>query len=453
MRATRRARIPTTKLLTRRSSLFACALVGVWLAGCAKTPTEQAATPPAAGSGSSQPPGAGDGLSAETVFEERILPIFKSPDPSSCARCHLAAVDLKDYILPSARDTFLALRDQGMIDLDRPEDSKILRLINRGADDPKAAGLISATKQKAEYEAFAAWIKSCAADPNLRDAPKPEKAPALQTKPVEVVRHARKDRMAESFETNVWSLRFRCMNCHTEGTPQNDKLVKENGPRVAWFKKDGPEATMAYLLASRLVNTDSPEKSLLLTKPLGEVEHGGGIKIVVGDQGYKAIRAWVEDVAAIRKGKYATAADLPPSEAGARQFGTEAWLRLNNTPAGWNGKLLQVDVYAWDAGAGAWEDKPVATSDRVCGDKGWQHTVTLLAPAGSDRANAWGKAKPSLRQGKYLVKVYVDSAEKAKKDWKAPLGGTEYVGQAEFQARWAESYNSMTVVDASRFRK
>src|SRR5262245_29438442 len=78
------------------------------------------------------------------VFEERIVPIFKSPDPSSCVRCHLAAVDLKDYILPSAKETFLALRDQGLIDLDNPEKSKILALINRGADDPKAAGLISA---------------------------------------------------------------------------------------------------------------------------------------------------------------------------------------------------------------------------------------------------------------------------------------------------------------------
>ena len=108
------------------------------------------------------------------VFEERILPIFKSPDPSSCARCHLASVDVKDYILPSAKDTFLALRDQGLINLDKPEDSKILQLINRGADDPKAAGLIPAKKQKAEYEAFAAWIKACAADPALKNAPKPE---------------------------------------------------------------------------------------------------------------------------------------------------------------------------------------------------------------------------------------------------------------------------------------
>jgi hypothetical protein len=428
------------------------AFVVASLTGCNKTPPppEASAAPPAE---TPLPAPANDDSSSAKVFEERILPIFKSPDPSSCARCHLATVDIKDYILPSAKDTFLALRDQGLINLDKPEDSKILKLINRSADDPKAAALISAKKQKAEYEAFAAWIKACAADPALKNAPEPAKAPTLATKPVEVVRHSRKDRMLESFETNVWSLRFRCMNCHTEGTPQNEKLVKEEGERVAWFKKAGPEATMDYLLASKLIDLENPEKSLLLRKPLGDVKHGGGIKIVVGDQGYKAIRAWIEDVIAIKTGKYAKPTDLPPKETGPKQFGTEAWFRLNNTPAAWNGRLLQVDVYAWDAKASAWEKEPIATSDRMCGDKGWQHTVTLFAPVSSDRANAWEKGEPSLPAGKYLVKVYVDSAGKAKKNWKARLGTDEFVGQAEFQARWAEGYGSMTVVDASKVKK
>ena len=89
----------------------------------------------------------------------------------------------------------------------------------------------------------------------------------------------------------------------------------------------------------------------------------------------------------------------------------------------------------------------------MCGDKGWQHTVTLYAPNGSDRAKAWGKGKPSLPQGKYLVKVYVDSGEKAKKDWKAPLGADEFVGQAEFQGQWREGYGAMTVVDAGKIKK
>ncbi|MBN9120239.1 MAG: hypothetical protein J0I06_13940 [Planctomycetes bacterium] len=389
------------------------------------------------------------------VFEERILPIFKSPDPSSCVRCHLAAVDLKNYILPSAKDTFLALRDQGLIDIDKPENSKILALINRGANDPKAAGLITAKKQKAEYEAFAAWIRACAADPALRNAPKPEKVPALGTKPAEVVRHARKDRMLESFEKNIWSLRFRCMNCHTEGNPQNDKLVKEYGERVAWFKKGGPEATMEYLLASKLIDLERPEKSLLLTKPLNEVKHGGGVKFVVGDQGYKAVRAWVEDVAAMKAGKYEKAADLPPKDTAPKQFGTEAWLKIEKTPDAWGDKLLTVEVFAWDAKAGAWEREPVATSDRVVFGKGkvWQHTLTLLAIPGSDRAKAWEKGKPTLPAGKYLVKVYVDSAEKVKKDWKAKLGADEFAGQIEIQAQWREGYGAMTVADASRAKR
>lgn len=390
-----------------------------------------------------------------TVFEQRILPIFKSPDPSSCVRCHLAAVDIKDYILPSAKETFLALRAQGLIDLNKPEGSKILALINRGADDPKAAGLISAKRQRAEYEAFAAWIKACAADPALKNAPVPEKVPALATKPTEVVRHARKDRVAESFERNIWALRFRCMSCHTEGTPQCEKLVKENGPRVAWFKKDGPEATLDYLLASKLIDFENPEKSLLLLKPLNDVKHGGGVKVVTGDQGYRALRAFVEDAAAMRAGKYKAAADLPAKDAGPKQFGTDIWLKLEKTPDAWGDKLLAVDVFAWDAKAGAWEPKPIATSDRVVFGKGklWQHSLTLLAEPGSARAAEWAMKKPTLPPGKYQLRVIVDTDGKAAKDWKTGFGAVEVTGRTEFQARWAPGYGAMTVVDASTVKR
>src|SRR5438093_151903 len=81
---------------------------------------------------------------AQQVFEKRIMPIFQSPHPSSCVQCHLAGVDLKDYILPSHEKTFLSLRDQGLIDLDAPEKSKILHLIRMGDADRSPAALISA---------------------------------------------------------------------------------------------------------------------------------------------------------------------------------------------------------------------------------------------------------------------------------------------------------------------
>jgi hypothetical protein len=386
------------------------------------------------------------------VFETRILPIFKSPNPSSCVQCHLAGVDLKDYILPSAEKTFRSLRDQGLIDLAHPERSKILTLIQMGKEDPSAPA-VHAQNRRAEYAAFADWIKACAADPALRDAPKLDPAERAHPKvPDEVVRHERTDHLLASFERNVWPLRFRCMNCHTEGTPQNDKLVQEHGERVAWFKKAGPKATMDYLLASRLIDPADPEKSLLLLKPLGKVKHGGGIKFAVGDQGHKAMRTWVEDVAAIRAGKYKTAADLPAATDTRLRFGSEAWLKLENTPPAWGDKLLQVDVYAWDAKAGVWEAKPVATSDRVVWGKGklWQHTLTLLAEPGSERAKAWATGKPALPPGRYLLKVYVDATGRLAKDWTAVLGEGDFVGRAEVRAAWKDGYNQMTVADAGK---
>ena len=391
----------------------------------------------------------------QQVFEKRILPIFKSPNPSSCVQCHLAGVDLKDYIRPGADETFRSLRDQGLIDLAAPDRSKILTLIAMGTEDKKAPAVLAANR-KAEYEAFAAWIRACAADESLRSAPKlPPADLARPAAPDAVIRYARTDRLLASFEKTVWAMRFRCMNCHTEGTPQNDKNVKEYGPRVAWVKKGGPKETMDYLLGSKLIDPNEPQKSLLLQKPLGAVKHEGGIKFAPGDQGYKAFRQWVEDVAALRTGRYAKAADLPPKDPGPLRFGTEAWLKLADTPPEWGDKLLQVDVYAWDAKAGAWEPKPVASSDRVVWGKGklWQHTVTLLADPGSERAKRWSSGKPALPPGRYLLKVYVDQAGRLKADWRATLGDADYVGQVEVRGAWKDGYNAMTVAEAGKVRR
>jgi hypothetical protein len=399
-------------------------------------------------------PASAAGPTPQEVFERRIMPIFKSPQPSSCVQCHLAAVDLKNYILPSSEKTFLSLRDQGLIDLDRPEQSKILQLIRRGGDD-RGAALIQQKTRQAELEAFAAWIAACCADPKLRNAPKLDVAEqAKPPRPVEVIRHARKERLLESFERNVWSLRFRCMGCHTEGTPQNDKHRQEHGDRVAWFKKGGPEATMEYLLASKLIDVAVPENSTLLLKPLGVVKHGGGVKLQVGDQGYKALRAWLDDVAAIRGDRYVRAADLP-KENGPLTFGSDLWLKLSDTPPAWGDKLLQVTVYAWDREKQAWEGAPIATSDRPVwgGGKLWQHTLTLLAAPDSRRAAEWAKGQPTLPPGRYLVKVHVDRDARLAKDWKAALGDGDFAGEAAFEARWGEGYAQMTVVSAASVKK
>jgi hypothetical protein len=391
----------------------------------------------------------------EEIFRQRLLPIFKSPNPSSCVQCHLAGVDLKDYLLDDHEKTFRSLRDQGLIDVKEPEKSKILRLIQMGSEDKKGAELIHAKTRRLEYEAFSAWIKASVADPKLRDSPKlaPEERAKLGT-PVAVIRHARKDRLLESFEQNVWAWRFRCMNCHTEGTPQNVKLRQEFGERVSWVKKDAP-STMDYLLGSKLVDAKKPEASLLLLKPLGVKPHEGGVKFLVGDQAYKGFRLWIEDLASIRGDRYTKAEDLPTKTDEPARFGSDIWLKVTDLPENLGDKLLQVRVFAWDARKKAWETEPIATSDRAVATKArlWQHNLTLLALENSERFGAWKKGKPSLSGGNYLAKLYADREGKLKDDWKQELGEEDFVGQVEFRAEWKEGYGGMSSADGKKIKK
>src|SRR5262245_28618279 len=202
------------------------------------------------------------------LFARRILPIFRSPDPSSCTQCHLASVDLKSYILPSHEETFLALRDQGLIDLTRPERSKILRFIRRGED--QGAPLIQARVRRAEYQAFAAWIRASARDPRLRSAPAADRR-AGPARPPEVIRHGRTDRVLDGFVRSVWAQRMRCTSCHAADGADNAKHVAEHGEEVTWIR-ESPEATLRYLVTEGLFDLDAPDRSLLLRKPTGEVK-------------------------------------------------------------------------------------------------------------------------------------------------------------------------------------
>lgn len=55
----------------------------------------------------------------------------------------MCSVDLKQYILPSHEKTFLSLRDQGLVNLKEPKNSKILTPISMGEKDlDKGAKLI-----------------------------------------------------------------------------------------------------------------------------------------------------------------------------------------------------------------------------------------------------------------------------------------------------------------------
>jgi hypothetical protein len=138
------------------------------------------------------------------------------------------------------------------------------------------------------------------------------------------------------------------------------------------------------------------------------------------------------------------------------QFGTELWFKITNTPADWGDKLLFATIYMWDEKLGNWEKDPIAVSDRLVWGKGktWQHTITVMAPKGSEREAAWRKSGPSLAPGKYRVVVQVDKEGVLAKTWDAKLGDkTTIVGTGEFKGNWKPGYGAMTSIDAANITR
>jgi len=372
---------------------------------------------------------------ALAIFDKRIKPILQADKPSSCTECHFSGVDIKDFIRPTQQETFASLVAGGMIDVKQPDNSKLLKFIERKPEKPS---LVTEKVRQQEAEAFRSWIRAAVQDPKLLEAAKKGGDDPLKV-PAEVIRHARKDRVLTSFMENVWVEAGRCAACHS--SDRNQEQVKKHGEKVNWMKPRDPQATLNYLTETGLIDVEDPENSTLLLKPLAKVEHGGGRKMLVGDRSYKQFRRFLDDYAAVSKGEYKSAKDLPApdGEVGAM---TEIWFRLTDVPAKFDQQLLQVDVYRWTGND--WSEHRVATSDRAVFGKGqlWQHSLELVAP----RSSAWAKEikQEKLPPGKYLVKIYVDQTGKLAKDNNAVLDDGDLVGQIELTSSWPAGYGVMT---------
>lgn len=374
--------------------------------------------------------------SSLAIFEKRILPIFQSAKPSSCAECHLSGVDLKEYIRPTQQQTFASLVSAGLIDVAKPDESKILTFISRRPEKPS---LVTDEIRQVEFEAFRAWVRATVSDSTLiADKDVQPIGPQLSE---EVIRHARKDRVLASFVENVWTEVGRCAACHSPD--QNQKQVKEHGEQVSWITLRDPQATLSYMLEADLIDTDEPEKSLLLMKPTMQVKHGGGQKMVIGDRSYKQFRRFIDDYTAIVHDKYAKSEQLPePSDE--VSIVTDIWFKIEGVPTKYDKMLLQVDLYQQtDSG---WSEHRVATSDRPVfgGGNLWQHSLSLTAQRGTD----WAKqiAAGKLPSGKYLAKLYIDQTGKLQKDFTAELNEPDFVGEVEMESQWPAGYGNMTIV-------
>jgi hypothetical protein len=434
----------------------------------------------------------------EEIFEQRIMPIFKSPQPASCVQCHLAGVDLKDYIRPSHEQTFASLREGGLIDLADPKKSKILTLIDKGKTDPdKKAQLIHEKTRLAEFAAFEAWITACCNDSKLRELPRIEPAKLAQPqRPNELIRHARKSRLVESFTRNVWSQRMRCFPCHTPheidaSNPKHKNAIEKHqdflerddkayAGRMNIFKET-PEATLQYLIdKSRspaknelpLINLKDPRKSLLVLKPTAKVpkqkedgdyerptysepvSHLGGLKMNVDDPSYKAFVAWIQDYSRVVADKYTSVAELPADN----WFPSKHVVLVKELPASWPDRArVQLFVHAWNDQTSSWEKESIAFTQNSITPKG-----TVGGPLFVFRTESkWNKelvdlTKPDnakLKTGKYLLKAYVDRKSKLEKDPTILLDESDFVGKTEIQANWREGWPGAETVVGKDLKK
>ena len=426
------------------------------------------------------------------LFDQRIMPIFRSTQPSSCVQCHLAAVDLKNYIMPSHEKTFVSLRDQGLIDLKNPETSKILTLIRMGDRDlDEAAKLIHEKTRKAEYEAFASWVEACCNDPKLRDAPRlTAEERARPERPDEVIRHARKSRVVDSFVRNVWSQRMRCFPCHTpneidSNNPRHQAAIKTQRQFKEKYGEDlvkrlnifreTPEETLQYLIErSRnvgdnelpLINLEEPRRSLILLKPLSKlpiknsdgtfeaasslppITHMGGLKLHKDDQSYKAFVAWLEDYANVVGNRYASLEDLPADN----WVASKRVLRVSQTPESWPvGIPVQLFLHTWDEKQESWQREALAfTQSTVTPRRMVNGSMFVFAAQDGERESLEDK----LAGGRYLVKAYVDHKHRLADDPTLLLGEEDFYGQAELKRpRWREGFKSAASISGSKLTK
>ncbi len=353
-------------------------------------------------------------------------------------------MELSNYLQQDQAATFAGLRAEGLIDVEHPDRSKILEFISRRPDKPDP--LIEKVRQ-AELQAFQTWLRAATKDPLLLAAKAPEGKPAGGL-PVEVIRHVRRDRVVASFEENIWLEIGRCVNCHSP--ERNQRLVRVHGDRVSWIVPGDAAATLKQAVDQGIIDTDAPEKSLILEKPLALVKHGGGPKFALGSRTDKNFRRFLNDYAAIVNEKYLRKEQLPtPSDEVAALSGQH--LRITNLPASQGKKLLRVDVFAWtDRG---WSAKPAATAENpINGAKGlWQSMIATLAPRGSQRAKQMreGKTAP-LPAGKYLVRIFIDRRDKAKHDRDYQMGPEDFYGEVEIDGRWPAGYQPPKIIEAPK---
>jgi hypothetical protein len=252
---------------------------------------------------------------ALAVFRERIEPLMSDDRVSTCNECHLSGIDLTLYAQADPCATMACMVEQGVVDLESPDDSLVLAWIERATP---ASELITEDVIKAEHDGMRDWIRYSARCGQTVCPPIDNPCGSTAVEPCEVPPSAategrrmfadpgdcREVTLEAAFDALVYSWRGRCFPCHFDShpdeTPEAPKWVHDGACGI------GAVETMHNLLALGDIDVRHPEESMLLLKPLAEsvggVEHGGGDKFHdTQDPAYQDFVAWLQRWAACHR--------------------------------------------------------------------------------------------------------------------------------------------------------
>ena len=236
------------------------------------------------------------------LYDQRIAPLFLEERPKSCNQCHLSGVDLQVWIKPTPCQTMACMIQEGLVDVETPEDSLLLSWIDRA--EPESAGITDAVLAE-EREGILEWIqmtKACGncdwgqaegADPCERESPyDPDGGDCLLWEGDDTSYGYEdpgdcSDKTLETlFMHNFMPWRRRCYPCHFESfegeVERAPKWIAVGPCEIAALQ------TYRNVTQNGYIDIDDPKKSIWMLKPLeeelGGIQHGGGPKFHAHDE-------------------------------------------------------------------------------------------------------------------------------------------------------------------------
>ncbi len=245
------------------------------------------------------------------LYEKRIQPLLEEDHPSTCNQCHLSGIDLGLFVKDTPCQTMACMVDQGLVNLDKPDDSLILTWIDRA--NPQSEGITQQVIAE-ERNGFLEWIRHTAecgtcyagdnacgsAETDVNDCALAETDGGVPA--VDDPGGCTDKELETLFLQSFFPFRRRCFPCHFDGeteVPEAPRWIHVGPCDIASLE------TMHEVMKRGFINVNDPDKSIWLLKPLDEslggIEHGGGPKFhTLDEEAYVRMKYFAERYAEMR---------------------------------------------------------------------------------------------------------------------------------------------------------